>query len=59
MRMSGNRLQMGNGQVRHFETAQGRENFERYAQAINHGWEPPSDEERRKRRRRGREDQIG
>lgn len=40
MKLSGNRLKMGDGSVRHFKSAKKRDNFERVAQAYKHGWEP-------------------
>jgi hypothetical protein len=42
MKLSGNRLKMGNGSVRKFKSAKKRANFERVAQAVKHGWKKGS-----------------
>jgi hypothetical protein len=39
-KLSGNRLKMSDGSVRHFKSAKKRANFERVAQAVKHGWKP-------------------
>ena len=40
MKLSGNRLRMSSGKIRHFKSAKKRANFERVAQAFKHGWRP-------------------
>lgn len=40
MKLSGNRLRMSSGKIRHFKSAKARANFERVAQAVKHGWKP-------------------
>lgn len=40
MKLSGNRLKMSDGSVRHFKSSKARDNFERVAQAVKHGWKP-------------------
>lgn len=34
-------LKMSSGEIRHFGSEKKRDNFERVAQAVNHGWKPP------------------
>ena len=40
MKLSGNRLRMSSGKIRHFKSARARARFERVAQAYKHGWRP-------------------
>jgi len=40
MKLSGNRLRLGSGKVLHFKSATKRAKFERFAQAIKHGFRP-------------------
>ena len=41
MKLSDNRLKMGNGTIRKFGSAKKRANFEKVAQAVKHGWTLP------------------
>jgi len=41
MKLSGNRLRMSSGEIRHFKSAKKRANFEKVAQAYKHGWKGP------------------
>jgi len=38
MKIGANRLKMSDGTVRVFKSRQARDNFERVAQAVKHGW---------------------
>lgn len=40
MKLSGNRLKMTSGKTRKFKDKEARDKFERFAQAIKHGWKP-------------------
>lgn len=40
MKLSGNRLKMSDGSVRKFKSAKKRDNFERVAEAVKHGFKP-------------------
>lgn len=35
-----NKLRMSSGEVRTFKSAKARDNFEKVAQAVKHGWKP-------------------
>jgi len=50
MKIGRNKLRMSNGSVRTFASQKKRDNFERVAQAYNHGWRPTGG----KKKRRGR-----
>lgn len=39
-KLSGNRLKMSDGSIRKFKSAKARENFERVAKAVKHGFKP-------------------
>ncbi len=39
-KLSGNRLKMSDGSVRKFKSSKKRENFERVAEAVKHGFKP-------------------
>ena len=39
-KLSGSRLRMSDGSIRKFKSAKKREEFERVAQAVKHGWSP-------------------
>ena len=53
MKMSGNRLKMSSGEIRHFKSAKARDNFERVAEAYKHGWRPPKMTGKERYTRRG------
>lgn len=40
MKIGTNKLRMSDGSVRTFKSEKARDNFERVAQAYNHGWKP-------------------
>lgn len=40
MKIGKNKLRMSDGTVRTFKSEQARDNFERVAEAYNHGWRP-------------------
>jgi hypothetical protein len=40
MKVGKDKLKMSSGEVRKFKSQQARDNFERYAQAVKHGWKP-------------------
>jgi hypothetical protein len=40
MKVGKNKLKMGSGKVRKFKSKKARDNFERVAQAVKHGWKP-------------------
>lgn len=40
MKIGKNKLKMSSGKVRTFKSEQARNNFERVAQAVKHGWKP-------------------
>ena len=40
MKLSGNKLKMSSGEIRQFESAAGRERFEKYVRALKHGFKP-------------------
>ena len=40
MKIGKTRLKMSSGEVRKFGSSQKRNNFERVAQAVKHGWKP-------------------
>ncbi len=46
MKIGRNKLKMSSGEVRTFGSQKKRDNFERVAQAVKHGWKP----NRKKRR---------
>ena len=46
MKIGKNKLKMSSGEVRKFGSQKKRDNFERVAQAVKHGWKP----NRKKRR---------
>ena len=41
MKIGTNKLKMSSGEVRTFKSQQARNNFEKVAQAVKHGWTPP------------------
>lgn len=54
MKIGENKLKMSDGSVRTFKSRRARNNFERVAQAVKHGWEPPDEHPGKRRRRRGK-----
>jgi hypothetical protein len=40
MKIGTRKLRMSNGKVRTFKSKKARDNFERVAQAVKHGWKP-------------------
>ncbi len=40
MKIGKKKLKMSSGEVRNFGSEEKRDNFERVAQAVNHGWKP-------------------
>jgi len=40
MKIGKNKLKMSNGTIRTFKSEKARNNFERVAQAVKHGWKP-------------------
>lgn len=40
MKIGKTSLKMSSGNVRHFKSEEARNNFERVAQAVKHGWKP-------------------
>jgi hypothetical protein len=38
MKIGDKSLKMSDGTIRHFKSKKKRDNFERVAQAVNHGW---------------------
>lgn len=48
VKLSGNRLKMGDGSIRHFSSAEKRDKFEHYVNAIKHGWKPTGKGEKSK-----------
>lgn len=40
MKIGKTSLRMSDGSIRHFKSAAARAAFERYVQAIKHGWKP-------------------
>ncbi len=40
MKVGKKELRMSSGELRHFGSEQKRDNFERVAEAVKHGWEP-------------------
>ncbi|OQC28545.1 MAG: hypothetical protein BWX71_00765 [Deltaproteobacteria bacterium ADurb.Bin072] len=40
MKIGNNRLRMTDGEIRKFKSKKKRDNFERFAQALKHGWKP-------------------
>ena len=53
MKIGTNKLRMSDGSIRTFKSEEARNNFERVAEAVKHGWVPP-DERGKTRRRRGK-----
>lgn len=49
MKVGKTKLKMSSGEVRKFRSQQARDDFERVAQAVKHGWKPTG--KRRKKRR--------
>lgn len=41
MKLSGNRIKKSSGKIVKFKSAKARENWERVAQAVKHGWKKP------------------
>lgn len=41
MKIGKTKLKMSSGEVRKFKSQKKRDNFERVAEAVNHGWTPP------------------
>ncbi len=46
MEIGKNKLRMSSGEIRTFGSEQKRNNFERVAQAVNHGWGLPKNRRR-------------
>ena len=40
MKIGTNKLKMSNGKIRTFKSKKARDNFEKGAQAVKHGWKP-------------------
>jgi hypothetical protein len=40
MKIGSNKLKMSSGEVRTFKSEKARDNFEKVAQAVKHGWKP-------------------
>jgi hypothetical protein len=40
MKIGKKKLKMSNGSIRTFKSEEARDNFERIAQAVKHGWKP-------------------
>ena len=40
MKLSGNRLRLHTGKILHFKSAGARRAYEKYNQALKHGWRP-------------------
>ena len=40
MKIGKNKLKMSNGTVRTFKSKKARDNFEKVAKAVKHGWKP-------------------
>jgi len=40
MKIGKNKLKLSSGEVRTFKSEEARDNFERVAEAYNHGWRP-------------------
>ena len=40
MKVGKDKLKMSSGEVRKFKSEKARDNFERVAQAVKHGWKP-------------------
>lgn len=40
MKIGKTRLKMSSGEIRKFKSEKARDNFERVAQAVKHGWRP-------------------
>jgi hypothetical protein len=40
MKIGKNKLRMSSGKIRTFKSGKARNNFERVAQAVKHGWKP-------------------
>lgn len=41
-KLSGNRLRMSDGTIKHFKSAKARDSFEHVAEAYKHGWKGPN-----------------
>jgi hypothetical protein len=48
MKVGKNKLRMSSGKIRKFKSKKARDNFERVAQAVKHGWKP----KRKKRKKK-------
>jgi len=48
MKIGTNKLKMSSGKIRTFGSQQKRDNFERVAEAYNHGWRPTGKPRRKK-----------
>lgn len=55
MKIGKNKLQMSSGEVRKFGSEQKRNNFERVAEAVKHGFKPHGKSHHPIKRRRGHE----
>lgn len=49
MKIGRNKLKMSSGEVRKFKSGEARDNFERVAEAVKHGWKPTGRESDRGR----------
>ncbi len=48
MKVGRNKLKMSSGEVRSFKSQKARDNFERVAEAVKHGWKPTGKKKRGK-----------
>lgn len=48
MKIGKNKLKMSSGEVRTFKSAKARDNFERVAEAVKHGWKPTGKRKKKK-----------
>lgn len=46
MKIGKNKLKMSSGKVRKFKSGKARDNFERVAEAVKHGWKPTGKKKR-------------
>ena len=48
MKIGANKLKMSSGEIRKFKSQKARDNFERVAEAVKHGWKPKDGASHRK-----------
>lgn len=48
MKVGRNKLRMSSGEVRKFGSQKKRDNFERVAEAVKHGWKPTGKKKRKR-----------